>query len=379
MTVENEWFQTDYYKVLGVSENATLKEITRAYRKLAKELHPDVNKGSEEQFKKVSKAYDVLSDSSKRKEYDEVRKFGPAVSYGSNGSSGNVNFKVDDISDMFSGLFKGGFGKNSKRTTAYSQRRGQDVETSYKLSFEDATNGKTETLSVNYPADCHECNGTGAAKGSVQKVCDKCMGSGYLQTDGGLFSLNQICDKCSGKGTIVTNPCPVCFGTGKEFKPQRVTVKFAPGSSSGQKVRIKGKGLPGSNGGPNGDLYVNLTVQPHKLFTRKGFDIYLTVPITFYEAVNGATISIPDVAGKKITLKIPQNCPNGRTLRVPGRGIATKGQSGDLYVVVEVEVPTRVNEAQKQALEEFEKNRNDDINIREKVESYIKVTQEVKK
>ncbi len=378
MPVEKEWFQNNYYKTLGVDENATDKEITRAYRKLAKELHPDVNKGSEEQFKKVSEAYEVLSDDTKRKEYDQMRKLGPNPGFSSNGSSSRVNFKVDDLSDIFSGFFNGGTATRSQNTTTFTKQKGQDVETTYRLSFEDAINGKTETLSVNYPTSCHECNGSGAAKGSGQKVCDKCMGSGYVQDGKNLFSLNQECDKCMGRGTIPTVRCPVCLGTGKEYKPTQVTIKLGAGTSTGQKVRIKGKGKPGLFGGPNGDLYVKLTVEPHKLFVRKGLDIYLTVPITFYEAVTGAKISVPDVRGQKIVLKVPQNCPNGRILKVAGKGVITKTKAGDFYVELEVQVPKSINEAQQRAIEEFEQNRSDDVNVRENIERYIKTSQEVK-
>lgn len=372
MAAENEWFETDYYKVLGVSEKASDKEITRAYRKLAKELHPDVKSGSEEEFKKVSKAYDVLGDPQKKKEYDEIRKLGPRPSV--NPGNFNGNFRVDDLSDVFSGLFNRS--STTSQSGGFGKRRGQDVETTFKMSFEDAIRGGTHVLSVVFPVTCHECLGSGSKKGSSPKICDKCSGTGYLQKDGGLFSLNKTCPKCGGKGTIIVDPCPVCSGTGREFRPQNITVKFAPGSSSTQRVRVRAKGLPGANGGPNGDLYVTLSVEPHPLFQRKGQDINLNVPVSIDEAILGTTISVPDVEGKKISIKIPPNCPNGRTFRIKGKGVTSKNKTGDLLVTVEVVIPKTINEAQKKAIEDFKNNSTEKQSVRESLERYIKITQE---
>ena len=352
-----EWFEKDYYKVLGVPQSATEKEITRAYRQLAKQYHPDAHPGSEDRFKEISSAYDVLGDPSKRKEYDDIRKLGPLGGFaGGNGRGGfNVgNVRVDDlgdIGDLLGNLFgKTRGGRSSGAPTG--ARRGDDLEASLHLSFMDAVNGITTSVSLVSDAVCSMCSGTGAAPGTSPVVCDACSGRGVMDEDQGLFSFSQPCRACAGRGMKVETPCPTCGGSGIERRPRQVKVRIPAGVSDGQRIRLKGRGGLGRDGGPPGDLYVVVRVDGHPIFGRRGRNLTVTVPVTFAEAALGATIKVPTLDAP-VSLKVPAGTPSGKTFRVKARGIAASGTkaAGDLLVRVEVAVPEQLNEEQRAAVE----------------------------
>jgi len=263
---QREWFEKDYYQVLGVSSTATDKEITRAYRKLAKQYHPDANPGSEDRFKEISAAYDVLGDDARRKEYDEVRRLGPMA--GGFGAPGNGTFRVQDMGDL-GDLFGGLFGGRSRRRPQGPQR-GADVEAELHLSFEDAVRGATVSVHVPEDTRCRTCNGSGAAPGTKTHTCDRCNGRGVLDDNQGLFSLSTVCPKCNGRGTLVDTPCPTCHGTGVERRNRQVKVRVPAGVENGQRIRVKGRGARGQGMAPPGDLYVVVHVDKHERFGRRG-------------------------------------------------------------------------------------------------------------
>jgi molecular chaperone DnaJ len=351
---QREWFEKDYYGTLGVASTATAKEITSAYRKLAKKNHPDANPGKEEAFKEISAAYDVLGDPERRKEYDEVRAMGPMAGGfpGGFGGGGGTTFRVDDVGDLgdiFGGLF--GRGRRGGGATGGPQR-GADVEAELHLSFEDAVKGITTSVNVTTDVRCHTCHGSGAAPGTQPMTCPQCGGTGSLQDNQGLFSLSQICPRCSGRGTIIGTPCPTCHGSGNERRNRTVKVRIPPGVEDVQRIRVKGRGAAGRNGGPSGDLYVVVRVDRHNLFGRRGRNLTLTVPVSFAEAALGTTLTVPTLEGP-VTLKVPSGTPSGRTFRVKGRGVPgdKKRGNGDLLVTVEVAVPAKLSEEQRAAIE----------------------------
>ena len=362
--VQREWLDRDYYKILGVPQSATEKEIRRAYRKLAKANHPDANPGHEDKFKEISAAYEVLSDAQKRKDYDEVRRLGPLAGAGArpgagrDGFGGGVfSFDADDLGDLFGGLF----GRRRGGTATAAGQRGDDVEAELHLSFLEALSGLTTTVNLTSEAACASCHGTGAAPGTSPVVCPRCAGRGVLNDNQGLFSLSRACPDCGGRGMIVEKKCPVCHGSGMEVRPRQVKVRIPPGVDEGQRIRLKGRGGPGAGGGPPGDLYVTVRVAPHRLFRRKGRDLLVTVPITFAEAALGAEITVPTLdvptpagnpgSGGNVVLRIPAGTRSGRTFRVKGRGVNTSKGVGDLLVTVEVAVPTQLSAAQREAIE----------------------------
>jgi molecular chaperone DnaJ len=359
MAPQREWFEKDYYKVLGVADNASAKDIGKAYRKLAKQYHPDANPGSEERFKEISAAYDVLGDESKRKEYDEVRRLGAAGNpfggmSGTDGRSGGFtsNFHVDDLGDLLGNIFgrgaRGGRGAGRGAGSSAAQR-GQDLETTLHLSFLDAVNGLTATVNVTSEVACHTCGGSGAAPGTAPVVCEVCGGRGVINDNQGLFSFSQPCQACSGTGLRVETPCPTCLGVGVEFAARQVKVRIPAGVDDGQRIRVKGRGGAGRGGGQPGNLYVVVKVDGHRLFGRRGKDLTLTVPVSFPEAVLGTTITVPTL-DKSVTLKIPAGSKSGRTFRVRGRGVPVSSGAGDLLVTIEVAVPADLNDAEREAV-----------------------------
>ena len=361
MAPQREWFETDYYKVLGVSPEATEKEITRAYRKLAKQYHPDANPGSEDKFKEISAAYDVLGDAERRKEYDEVRRLGPLAGGfgrnmgGANGNGGSFNFRIDDLGDLFTGIFN----RQGTRTRSAGQsgpfggpRRGQDVEAELHLSFEEAVEGVVTSVNVVTGALCHTCAGSGSKPGSMPVTCPKCGGTGTLNDNQGLFSLAQPCPECRGRGVKVTDPCPTCQGTGSERRQRQVKVRIPAGVENGQRIRVKGRGEGGGNGGPAGDLYVVVRVGEHPLFGRSGKNLTLRVPVTFSEAALGANITVPSLS-EPVTLRIPPGTPSGKTFRVRNRGVQSGDRYGDLLVTIEIDVPGELTEDQRKAVEAY--------------------------
>jgi molecular chaperone DnaJ len=358
MAAQREWFEKDYYKVLGVVPTASDKEITRAYRKLAKENHPDTNPGSEERFKEISAAYDVVGDADKRKEYDEVRARGPVGGFGGMpGGAGGGTFRMDDmgdLGDLFGGLFGGGAGGRT-RTTQRGPQRGADMEAQLHLSFQDAVHGVTTSVNVPQEVRCSNCRGSGAAPGTSTHTCPRCGGTGSLNDNQGLFSLSTVCPDCMGRGTLFDTPCPVCHGTGNEHKVRSVKVRIPAGVEDGQRIRVKGRGAPGQGMAPPGDLYVIVHVANHEVFGRTGRNLTITVPITFPEAALGTTITVPTL-DSKVTLKVPPGTASGKVLRVRNRGVSAGSgrnakKAGDLLVKVEVVVPTELTDEQKAAVE----------------------------
>ncbi len=351
MAPQREWFETDYYKVLGISSEATEKEVTRAYRKLAKQYHPDAHPGSEDRFKEISAAYDVLGDAAKRKEYDEVRRLGPAAGglggFGQGGGFGG--FRVEDLSDLFGGIFRQGGSKRRTYPGAQAQR-GADLEAELHLSFGEAVEGVVTSVNVTSTATCATCGGSGSRPGSSPVVCPRCGGRGVVDDNQGLFSLSSPCPECGGRGTKVVDPCPTCHGTGLQRQQRRVKVRIPAGVDDGQRIRVKGRGEPGRNGGPAGDLYVVVHVEPHAIFGRRGKDLTINVPITFPEATLGATITVPSL-DNPVSLKVPPGTRSGRTFRVRGRGLHSGNQQGDLLVTVEVSVPSSLDDAERKAVE----------------------------
>ena len=349
MPPQREWFEKDYYKVLGVADSATEKEVTRAYRKLAKQYHPDANPGAEERFKEISAAYDVLGDAAKRKEYDEVRRLGPVGNpFGGGAGQGfSSTFHVDDLNDLLGGIFGG---RGGRARGPAGPRRGDDLEAELHLSFLDAVHGITTTVNVTSDVACSTCGGTGAAPGTSPVICPACGGRGVRDDNQGLFSFSQPCRECGGTGMKVETPCRTCRGRGIERRPRQIKVRIPAGVEDGQRIRIKARGGAGANGGPPGDLYVTVRVASHPLFGRQGRNLTLTAPVSFPEAALGARITVPTL-DKPVTLKIPAGTRSGRTFRVKGHGIPAASGTGDLLVTVEVAVPQRLTDEEREAIE----------------------------
>jgi molecular chaperone DnaJ len=358
MTPQREWFEKDYYKVLGVADTATAKEIKSAYRKLSRQYHPDTNPGdkaAEDRFKEISAAYDVIGDEAKRKEYDEARRMGPMA--GGFGPGGNFSFTTDDLGDLgdlFGNLFnraRGGGRGTAREPRGAGPQRGADLETELQLSFLGAVQGVTTTVNLTSDVACHTCHGSGAKPGTTPRPCPQCGGRGVLDENQGFFSFSQVCPNCGGAGSVVEEPCPTCRGTGAERRARQVKVRIPAGVSDGQRIRLKGRGAPGRHGGPNGDLYVVTRVEPHPLFGRKDDHLTINVPITFPEAALGADVKVPTLDGPPVTIKVPPGTRSGRTFRVKGRGVPRPKGAGDLLVTVEVAVPAKLTSDERKAIE----------------------------
>src|ERR1700677_4569596 len=357
MAPQREWFEKDYYKVLGVPDTATDKEIGKAYRKLDKQYHPDANPGSEDRFKEISAAYDVLGDPARRKEYDEVRRLGPAgnpfAGAGSRGATGG-GFRVDDLGDLLGNIFgrgsRPGRSGGTRTGSAIGVQRGQDLETSLHLSFLDAVNGITTTVNVTSEAACHTCGGSGAAPGTAPAVCPVCNGRGVINDNQGLFSFSQPCQNCAGTGMTVEHPCPTCHGAGVEHRARQIKVRIPAGVEDGQRIRIKARGGAGRGGGSPGDLYVGVHTDRPPVFGRKGKDLTVTVPVTYPEAALGTKVTVPTLDGP-VTVKVPAGTRSGRTLRVRSRGVPASSGVGDLLVTIEVAVPDRLSDEARESVE----------------------------
>jgi len=361
-----DWANKDFYKVLGVDKDADAAVIKKAYRKLARENHPDSKPGdtaAEERFKQVAEAYDVVGDADKRREYDEMRSlYAGGFPGGFQGGFGgqNVNFGGPggagfDLSDLFGGLFGGGApGQQAGRRRPV---RGSDLETQASIGFTDALDGTTISLRLSSDAACETCHGTGGKPGTKPHVCPTCGGAGMVVNNmGGGFAMNETCPQCHGSQVVYDEPCPTCHGSGRGRASRTIQARIPAGVKDGQKIRLKGKGAPGEAGGPAGDLFVTVRVSAHPVFGRKGDNLTLTAPITFDEAALGAEITVPTLNGGPVTLRIAPGTPNGRVLRVRGRGAPTKGgQKGDLLVTVEVQVPSTLDDAAKDLLLEYRK------------------------
>jgi molecular chaperone DnaJ len=363
MTAQREWFEKDYYKTLGVEQGATAKEITKAYRKLARDLHPDKNPGdavAEERFKDVAAAYDVLGDDAKRKEYDEVRTMGPMPGAGGRGGPGGFTFNVEDmegggLGDLFGNMFgRGGAGRGrGGAASGVGPRRGADITAQLTVSFEDAARGITTTLYLTTDAQCSTCHGSGARPGTSPVMCSACGGRGVVDDNQGMFSFSTPCRVCGGQGMRIEDPCPTCRGSGVEARQREVKTRIPAGVRDGQTIRLKGRGGPGRGGGPAGDLLVELNVTPHVLFGRSGDNLTVTVPVTFAEAALGGEIDVPTLDGQRVTLRLRPGTASGSRHRVRDKGISTSKHTGDLIVTVEVQVPKELNDEQRAAVEQL--------------------------
>lgn len=367
-----DWLEKDYYKVLGVSKDASADEIKKAFRKIARANHPDQNPdnaAAEKRFKEASEANSILSDPKKRKEYDDARKLfsGGGFRFPRGGGAGGMggaqtaedlfrNAQGGDLGDLFGGLFnRAGATRPGGGMGARGPRRGTDVEGEVAISFLDSVEGTTVPIQLVSAEACPSCHGTGARSGTVPAVCPTCQGSGMqTSTSGGVFAVSEPCRDCRGRGLIVEDPCPDCGGSGRAKSTHTMQVRIPAGVSDGQRIRLKGKGGQGENGGAAGDLYVIVHVHPHPMFARSGENLTVTVPITFTEAALGADIEVPTLQGPTVRLRVPAGTPNGRKLRVRGKGVARKdGSHADLIVTVEVVVPASLSGEAQQALRAY--------------------------
>jgi molecular chaperone DnaJ len=347
------------YDTLGVPKTASADEIKKAYRKLAGKYHPDRNPGdesAEEKFKEVQHAYDVLSDADKRKQYDT---FGSADgrARGFDPGAGGYDFTFSDFGDL-GDLFGGLFGRGgATRTQRRQPQRGSDIEVAVNVSFDDSLRGLETKIPVEVTTACRECGGSGAAPGTTPVICPECHGRGVVSESQGLFALSQPCPRCRGNGTVIEQPCPRCHGTGRERRTKRYTVKIPAGVKDGTRIKLKGKGEPGENGGPAGDLVVITRVQPSRLYERRGSDLVIDVPVTYAEAALGATVEVPTPYGDRLSLKVKPGSQDGQLLRMRGHGAPKlKGSGrGDLLARLDVTVPKKLTKQERAALEELQK------------------------
>ena len=353
----------DYYEVLGVQKNATDAEIKKAYRKLAKENHPDLNPGdkaAEARFKEANEAYEILSDSDKRSRYDQFGFAGVDPNYAAqNGGFGggfDGGFDFGDLGDIFGSFFGGGFGGGTRSRSG--PQRGESLRMGVTITFEEAAFGCEKEVNLERVEQCPDCKGSGAAPGTEPETCPNCGGSGTVQqrrqTPMGVFATTGPCPRCSGKGKIISSPCKSCGGTGQTRKRKTVKVSIPAGIDNGQIISLRGQGNAGKNGGPAGDLQIVVSVQPHQLFRRDGSDVYCDAPITFTQAVLGGELEIPTIDGK-VSYTLPEGTQTGTTFRLKGRGIPNvngRGR-GDQFVTVHIETPRGLNREQKDALRKF--------------------------
>ena len=364
----------DYYEVLGISKTATDAEIKSAFRKMAKQYHPDINKAPDaaEKFKEAQEAYAVLSDPNKRKQYDQ---YGHAA-FDNNGGAGGYDFSGFDFSDIFSDLFGssfGGFNFGGRSTTSRGSRKGEDSLVRVNLTFLEAINGCKKTIKVASSEACPDCNGKG---GLGEKTCSACHGSGTVTSEQrsifGSFMTRTTCEACHGKGTTYEKTCTTCHGTGKINKTKEIEVKVPAGVDNGNQLRVAGKGEAGYNGGPNGDLYIEFKVEEHPIFEREEDDIYLFLPITIVDCVLGGKKDVPTIDGT-IKLTIPENSKTGDKLRIKGKGVpnVNTGKKGDMYVVLNILPPTKLTREQKTLLEKLRDTDLEDNKEFKKIREYL--------
>lgn len=359
----------DYYEVLGVSKSASQDEIKKAYRQLAKKYHPDNKEtGDAEKFKECSEAFSVLGDADKRAKYDRYgqaafdQNAGGANPFSGSGFDG-FNFNggsFDDLNDILSKMFGGGFGGSSRSSSSTRVQRGDDTMIRIKISFMDSIQGKTVTLPISYEEKCESCNGTGALHGTEFTTCSTCHGSGRVLTQQrsifGVIQSESVCPDCHGTGKMIKTPCPDCNGQGYKKIKKEIELKIPAGIQSGQQIRVQGKGERGYNGGENGDLYVEVVVAPHEYFTRNGNDIHINIPLDFVDACLGTTITVPTVYGDS-EAKIPAGTQPDSVIQLKGKGVKDlRGKGyGNEYLHIQLKTPTYLNKEQKKALEDFKK------------------------
>jgi molecular chaperone DnaJ len=378
-----DWVRKDFYAELGVAKDASAEEIKKAYRRLARDNHPDSHPddaAKHDRFKRVAEAYDVVGDPAKRKQYDELRAVGTAGGFpggfgggfpgGAGGAGGAGGFDLDDLlrdrmaggpggagaggagaaggfGDMFGDLFGGG---RTRRA-----HKGVDVESSATISFADALEGVTISLRLSSEAACATCSGTGGKPGTRPRVCPECEGAGFVTASvGGAFSMNETCPACGGRQLLYDEACPTCHGSGRGTSARTIQARIPAGVKDGQRIRLRGKGAPGDHGGPAGDLFITVKVAPHRVFGRSGDNLTLDVPVSFDEAALGAEVRIPTMGGAPVTLRLPHGTPNGRTFRVRGKGVRrADGTRGDLLATVEVQVPAVLDDTARAAVEAY--------------------------
>ena len=349
------------YDTLGVQKGASADEIKKAYRKLAAQYHPDKNPGdatAEEKFKEVQNAYDVLSDPEKRKQYDRFgengRRAGPGFDPGNFGGNFTIN-DLGDLGDLFGGLFGGRAGRAGARRA--QPERGADLEVPVNVSFEDSLRGLETKIPVQVTTACRDCGGTGAEPGTSPVICPVCNGRGVVAESQGLFALSEPCPRCRGNGTVIEKPCHRCHGSGQEIRTKNYTVKIPAGVKDGTRIRLKGKGEAGQNGGASGDLFVVTRVEPSKRFQRRDADLVVDVPVTYAEAALGANVEVPTPYGDRVSLKVPPGTQDGRQLRIRGHGAPKLkgGGKGDLIARLRLSVPKKLTKREREALQELQK------------------------
>ena len=355
----------DYYEVLGVAKGASEDEIKKAYRQMAKKYHPDLNPGDKEaeaRFKEVNEAYEVLSDSQKKARYDQYGHAGVDPNFGAGGYQGYGFDGMDlDLGDIFSSFFGGG---GARRSNPNAPRRGSDVSASVVISFEEAARGCKKQVDVRLVDTCSDCRGSGAAKGSAPKPCPACNGTGQerrqQRTPFGVIQTQSVCSRCRGKGKIIDKPCSTCSGTGQVRRPSSVGINIPAGIADGQVITIRGKGNAGTNGGPAGDLEIQVAVRPHPVFEREGYDVHCELPLTFAQMALGAEVQVPTLDGN-VPYTVREGTQPGETFRLKGKGfpyINGRGR-GDEVVRVTVEVPKNLTSEQKKLLHAFEESLGD--------------------
>lgn len=343
----------DYYEILGINKSASEADIKKAYRKLAKKYHPDVNKetGADEQFKEVQEAYDCLSDSSKRSQYDQFGHAAFEQNQGFGGQGGGFGGGFDDFGDIFSSFF-GGFGGGGSTRNSTAPRRGQDRFMQMTIDFMDAINGKNASIQLDVDEQCSSCHGSGAHSSSDVKTCSTCNGRGRVMTQQrtafGIFQQESVCPHCHGSGKEITKKCSTCNGQGYQRKKVKVEIKIPAGINTGQQLRVAKKGERGVNGGNNGDLIVEIHVKSHKNFIRDGKNIHISIPISLTDAVLGTKIDVPTVYGD-VELKIPEGTQPKTQFRLKGKGVKDLrgGSTGDQYVEVNIEIPKKLSSSEK--------------------------------
>jgi molecular chaperone DnaJ len=364
----------DFYQTLGVPKNASPDDIKKAFRKLARQYHPDKNPGdkaAEDRFKEVNQAYETLSDQKKRKEYDELSRLGAFGPGGGGfrpgqggpfqgfdpgmfrqGQGGAQQFEMGDLGDILSGLFGGAAGGGRGRRRG--AERGADLQVDVTVSFDDSLNGAEVRVPVEKQVACETCHGSGAAPGTSPKTCPECKGRGVIAHNEGPFALSQPCPVCHGQGTIIETPCPTCHGTGVQDKARRLNVKIPAGVKDGTRIKIKGKGEAGQRGGQTGDLYVVVHVEQDEVFDRRGDDLEVEIPVSLAEAALGAGVRVPTPGGGHVSLKVPAGSQHGRTFRIRGKGAPRlKGGHGDLRVRLRLDVPQKLDKDQKKLFEQL--------------------------
>ena len=357
----------DYYEVLGVGRSADEKDLKAAYRKLAKQLHPDANQGdaqTEAKFKELNEAYDVLKDPQKRAAYD---RFGhQAFENGMGGGSGGAGFGPDfnsSMSDIFEDLFGdfmgGGGGGRGRRGGGRSNgaTRGADLRYNMEINLTEAFTGKTAQVRVPSSVICETCNGSGAKPGTSPKTCSTCGGHGAVRSQSGFFTVERTCPSCQGRGQVISDPCSPCSGQGRVTKERTLSVNIPAGVEDGTRIRLASEGEAGMRGGPSGDLYIFLSVKPHEFFQRDGADLFCKVPVSMTAAAMGGEIEVPTIDGKKARVSVPEGTQTGKQFRLKSKGmpVLRSSQMGDMYIQVAVETPVNLSRRQKELLRDFEK------------------------